>query len=213
MVKRFLSDIKKRFVNLMIMLRRPRYNAKVFCIGFNKTGTTTVGKSLELLGYRNTSFNKKVFREYYKKNEIDKVLRYTAKFDSTDDLPWLKVDMIPVLDKEFLSSKFIYRTRDEKSWKKSLSNWSFNLTGKYPDLEKELNSFRKHKEFVLEYFAGRSDDFIILDVKDPTGYKKLADFLGKTTSREAFPHFNETKAMRKTIRDSLMEPEDINSQG
>lgn len=196
MVRGALSEMKKLYTNFMLMLRKPEYNGKVFCIGFNKTGTTTIGKSLDMLGYRNTSFNKKVFREYYKNNRIDKVLDYMARFDSADDLPWLKTDMIPVLDRTFPNSKFIYLIRDEESWKKSLRNWSFNRTGQYPDIDKQLESFRRHKDFVLDYFEDRKDeDFIILDVKDPKGFKKLASFLGKETSRESFPHFNETKKM------------------
>jgi len=193
-----LSKLKEIYTHLLLMLRRPKYNSKVFCIGFNKTGTTTIGKSLEMLGYRNTSFNKRVFRKYYKNNRIDKVLDYTARFDSADDLPWLKIDMIPILDRTFPNSKFIYLIRDEASWKKSLMDWSYNLKGKYPDIEKELRAFRKHKDFVLNYFEDRKD-FIILDVKDPQGFKKLALFLGKELTRDSFPHFNETKKMRKAI--------------
>jgi len=44
---------------------------------------------------------------------------------------------------------------------------------------------------VLNYFKNRSEqEFIILDIKDPEGFKKLGLFLGKTTSRDGFPHFN-----------------------
>lgn len=196
-LKQALSGIKRHYDNLVVSLRRPEYNSKVFCIGFNKTGTTTVGKSLEMLGYRNTSFNERVFRKYYKNNDLVKVLQYTARFDSTDDLPWLRVDMIPILDRVFPNSKFIYLTRDEESWKKSLNNWGFNLSGEYPDIERELKNFRNHKAFVFDYFENRStEDFVILDVRDPLGFKKLADFLGKDTNREDFPHFNETHAMK-----------------
>jgi len=196
LVRLALSEAKKVYMEMALMCRKPTYTGKVFCIGYNKTGTTTIGKSLEMLGYRNSSFNKKVWRKYYKKNKIDKVLNYTARFDSFDDLPWLKEDMIPILDREFPNSKFIYLTRDEKSWKQSLHNWTVKISGERPDLEEELEAFREHRAFVLEYFKNRSgDDFIVLDVRDKKGFKKLAEFLGKETDREEFPHFNETKAI------------------
>ncbi|MCA1752797.1 MAG: sulfotransferase [Cryomorphaceae bacterium] len=196
LVRSTLSQVKKVYMEMALMFRKPTYTGKVFCIGYNKTGTTTIGKSLEMLGYRNSSFNKKVWRKYYKKNQIDKVLKYTARFDSFDDLPWLKEDMIPILDREFPNSKFIYLTRDEESWQQSLRNWKLKTTGAHPDLAIELEAFRKHKAFVLDYFKDRSaDDFIILDVRDKKGFKKLAEFLGQETEREAFPHFNETKAI------------------
>jgi hypothetical protein len=50
---------------LLLIFRTKRYDSKIFCIGFNKTGTTTVGKSLKMLGYKHSSFNKKVYRKYY----------------------------------------------------------------------------------------------------------------------------------------------------
>lgn len=186
-MKHYLKILKLTFV-------KPQYNGKIFCIGFNKTGTSSLGKSLELLGYNNSSFNKIVWNKYYLKNRIDKVLNYTAKFDSFDDLPWLKEEMIPLLDKTFPNSKFIYLIREEEAWKKSLYNWTFDRFGKYPDVEKSWADYKSHEKFVLDYFNKRSiKDFIVLDIKDPKGFKKLAKFLGKTSDRDNFPHFNKAK--------------------
>lgn len=104
-LKEAVFEIKRLCDDVSVSLRKPKYTGKVFCIGYNKTGTTTIGKSLEILGYRNSSFNKRVFLEY-KSNQIDKVLDYTARFDSMDDLPWLRIDMIPILDKAFPNMVF-----------------------------------------------------------------------------------------------------------
>jgi hypothetical protein len=186
-------SIKHKYQILKLKYKKPNYGSKVFCIGYNKTGTTSLGRSLELLGYNNSSFNRIVWRNYYVKNDIKKILDYTAKFDSLDDLPWLMEDMIPILDKAFPKSKFIYLTRDEESWKKSLYNWRYKTFEEYPDLEKSLTKFKSHKKFVMNYFKDREfEDFIILDIKDKKGFKKLAKFLGKNTERESFPHFNKT---------------------
>ncbi|GAB4552593.1 MAG: hypothetical protein Tsb0014_46360 [Pleurocapsa sp.] len=183
----------REFYLLRLVIRRPKYNGKVFCIGFNKTGTTSCGRALEMLGYKHSSFNTTVWRKFYKNNEIVKILQYTAKFDSVDDLPWLKEDMIPILDRVFPNSKFIYLTRDEESWQKSIYHWTYQKTGKYPNLEQELENFRKHRDFVLNYFKNRpKDQFLILDIKDEEGLKKLANFLGKTTNQNKFPHANKT---------------------
>lgn len=188
-----LIDAREFKNHLLLNFVKPNYNNKVFCIGFNKTGTTSLGKSLEILGYNNSSFNRRVWRKYYKNKDYNKILNFTAKFDSVDDLPWLKEDMIPVLDKSFPKSKFIYLIRDEESWKKSIYNWTHQETGKYPDIEEKFEEYKSHKEFVLEYFKDRSDDFIVLNIKDPEGFKKLANFLGKKTERIGFPHHNKTK--------------------
>ncbi len=181
------------FKEIKLYFKKPVYNSKVFCIGYNKTGTTTLGKSLEQLGLNNSSFNKKVWRKYYANKQFDKILKYTAKFDSTDDLPWLKTDMIPLLDQTFPNSKFIYLTRDEESWKNSLMKWTFKVKGFYPNIEEELILFREHKAFVLDYFKNRpKDQFIILDIKDQKGFKKLAHFIGRTPIQDHFPHFNKS---------------------
>lgn len=184
--------VKHLAVIFLAKFRKSNYNAKIFCIGFNKTGTTSFGKSLGMLGLKNSSFNRRVWRRYYRNNEIVKILEYAAKFDSLDDLPWLKEDMIPIVDRVFPNSKFIYLERDEESWQKSMYNWTFKKTGKYPDMEIKLKEFREHKKFVMEYFKDREDVFLILDIKDPMGFRKLADFLGKKSIQNHFPHFNKT---------------------
>jgi len=190
-IKQNLKSLKDYIKIFILIFRKSNYDSKVFCIGYNKTGTTSLGRSLKMLGYKNSSFNKIVWKKYYLNNRIDKVLKYTAKFDSLDDLPWLKEEMIPILDKKFPNSKFIYLIREEEAWKKSLNNWSYKKFEKHPDLEKSLEEYKSHKDFVLDYFKKRSEeDFIILDIKDPEGFKKLGLFLGKTTSRDDFPHFN-----------------------
>lgn len=169
---------------------KPSYGAKVFCIGYNKTGTTSLGKALGLLGYRHTGFKKKVWREYYRNNETKKLLNYMAKFDSADDLPWLKEDIIPILDQTFPGSKFIYLTRDENSWKKSFYNWHYRKTSEYPDVEEKWKEYKAHEVFVINYFKNRPNDILVLEIKDGHGFLKLANFLGKKPIQNHFPHFN-----------------------
>ena len=46
------TRVEQLFLKVKIFLRKPQYTNKVFCIGYNKTGTTSCGKALELLGDR-----------------------------------------------------------------------------------------------------------------------------------------------------------------
>lgn len=186
------EKLAELFFEMKVLFSKKSFESKVFCIGYNKTGTTTLGKSLEILGYKNSSFNKKVWRKYYKKGNIEKVIGYTSKFESFDDLPWLKVDMIPILDKKFPGSKFIYLEREEDSWKKSYLNWTFKRTGKFPDPEKGWESYCKHREFVRGYFENRPEDIIILDVKNEYAFRDLGKFLGRKAPQDKLPHFNKT---------------------
>ena len=178
---------------LQIFLRKPKQEPKIFCVGFNKTGTTSLGQALEMLGYDHSSFNRTVWANYYLKGRIDKVIEYTGKFSSFDDLPWLKQDMIPILDRSFPGSKYIYLERDEVSWKRSLARWGKRTFGTEPDVNLGWKEYLLHRDFVLDYFSGRSPgEFIILSVRDPVGFRKLADFLGKTAPQDALPHSNRT---------------------
>lgn len=183
--------------SLQFCFRRPSYTSKVFCIGFNKTGTTSLGEALKELGYLHSTYTDKTWLDYYQNNKIVKLLEHTAKLDSVDDLPWLKEDMIPILDKVFPQSKFIYLERDEASWKRSIYHWSYQRTGQYPDVEQKLREFRAHRMFVMDYFRDRpNDQFIVLNIADPEGFEKLGKFLGKPTPRKAFRHHNATVIQR-----------------
>jgi hypothetical protein len=189
-VQNFYYSLKHKAISY---LGTEKPNGKVFCIGYNKTGTTSLGRALEMLGYNNSSFNKNIFEDY-KNGKILNVLKYTAKFDSCDDLPWLKEDMIPILDQVFPGSKFIYLKRNEESWLKSYQNWRLQSFNEHIDPERALEDFRKHKDFVFQYFSNRpAEDFLAVDIGDPEGFQKVAHFLNKTTERKRFPRFNRGK--------------------
>ena len=192
-MKKIKKLIREVYESFKLLFYRQHYTGKIFCIGYNKTGTTSLGEALRMLGYKHSSYNDKVWRKYYRDNEIVKILKYTAKFESLDDLPWLKEDMIPILDKVFPNSKFIYLTRDEDSWKNSIYHFTYKLFGEYPDVEKCLEEYRAHRDFVLDYFKDRpKEQFLVLDIREKKGFKKLANFLGKTTNQDEFPHYNKT---------------------
>ena len=68
------------------------------------------------------------------------------------------------------------------------------MTGEFPDVDEAYQNYLNHRKFVLDYFKDRSkEDFIVLEIVDEMGFKKLADFLGKTAPHDNFPHFNQTQ--------------------
>ena len=175
-------------------LRKEDFGPKVFCIGYNKTGTTSCGAAFRNFGFKNSSFNPKVFK-FYKEGRIDKVLNYTSKFDSFDDLPWLKSDMIPILDDRFPKSRFVHLKRDELGFKNSLINWRKKNRGlDTTNLDQKLEKFQEHNSFVKQYFLNREEDFISIDIfNDNNAIKKLSKFLNVRTDLAKFPHKNITE--------------------
>jgi hypothetical protein len=191
------NKIKRLLLKFRFIFKKSDYGSKVFCIGYNKTGTTTIGKSLKLLGYNNSTFNLDIWKKY-KEGDIDHILKYTSKFDSFNDLPWNKEELIPILDKTFPSSKFIYSERNEESWKRSFDEWNALRSNRYSNNSEEaFERYLSHKKFVIEYFKNRSKDIIYLEVSDDEGFKKLAKFLEKTPPQNHFPHYNKTDDFRE----------------
>lgn len=180
---------------------------KIFCIGFNKTGTVSLHKALSELGYRGIHGLWKNHKNVEKAiSENKPLLNY---FDNNithfSDLDIIK-DNYKLLDKQYPNSKFILNTRNKESWlvsrKKHYNDYLNNKNnGKYhngwrwvkeseSDWSKEWD---KHHEEVIEYFKNRPEDFLIVDIPSGDGYNKLCPFLGKELLGRKFPRLNVTK--------------------
>jgi hypothetical protein len=181
--------VKNTLLRASLAVRPKSFDGKVFCIGFNKTGATSVGKALRMIDYRHSPFNRRVWRQY-ECGALGKVIDYTSKFDSCDDLPWLKEGMIPMLDKYFPGSKYVYLGRDEESWKKSYERWTIKVTGRKPGVGLGWVRYCAHRDFVNRYFAGREGDLLTIRVSDSDAFEKLARFLGKTAPAGELPCYN-----------------------
>jgi hypothetical protein len=128
------------------------YN-KVFCIGWLKTGTTSMGRALEVLGFKHCGWDPKIWREYYKDRKIEKIIVHGRYFDSSDDLPWNKYEMLDTLNLSFPNSKFILLERETSSWKNSISSFR-KRNGEEFEIEDEVEYFESHERYVKEYFLG-----------------------------------------------------------
>ncbi len=180
---------------------------KVFGVGFQRTGTTSLSAALNTLGIKTLQFPKELY------DDIDHdVIR---EFDGfTDDPVTL---LYKELDKRHPESKFIHTIRDEKTWIKSI-HWllttgkvkfkesftkygdEFNMklfgTTEY-DEKLFLETYRKYNEEVFNYFSNRSDDFLVIDLTKGEGFEKLCPFLGKPLPDRPFPHRNKQEAVWK----------------
>ena len=69
-----------------------------------------------------------------------------------------------------------------------------NGTTKNDPFNKEtlIETYNRHNADIVEYFADRPDDLLVLNVAEPGAMQKLAAFLGEDTTRSEFPWKNKT---------------------
>ena len=175
---------------------------KVFCIGFMKTGTTTLNRALSILGYR-VSHNSWKWLKMICKNDWKGIQEKMDAWDVVEDNP------IPLIYKEldalYPGSKFILTERKPEKWYNSVSyhvgdlsspmhEWLFGRGKGLPRNDKKhaLNVFVKHRENVIEYFKDRPDDLLIIDITKIKNWDTICTFLGEAIPETAFPHANRT---------------------
>lgn len=180
-------------------------NAKVFCIGFHKTGTTSLAKALELLDYRVTGPNGTKDPEIAKKiwSMADELVR---QYDAFQDNPWPVI--YREMDQKYPGSKFIFMTRSPESWINSqvrdfglsetpMRKWIYGVGCPQGNEDVYVARFERHNREVVEYFADRPDDLLMLDLPQGDGWEKLCTFLGKGVPDTPFPHANKASFSRK----------------
>lgn len=155
---------------------------KIFGIGLSRTGTTSLSKAFALLGYD--------------------LIHYPSEEQLHDLGPAIGACDLPVarfykdLDKRYPGSKFIYTVREKESWLKSIKRHmdakpyaTLNEWGKknrdavyewtYFDRNNYLKNYDEHDKDIREYFDGREEDLLEIDICSGEGWEKMLPFLEK----------------------------------
>ena len=186
---------------------------KVFGIGWAKTGTTTLGRCFEILGYNHQPQRLELVADLKDKN-LSRILDLVNKKDTFEDWPWLI--LYRELDEAFPDSKFVLTRRDPVRWIKSYSNMLRNQG----DASEELNEIRRilyglpftnvteqqlveryerHNSDITTYFRERPNDLLTIDWELGSGWEQLCEFLGREIPKEPFPHANKGKYIKPSI--------------
>lgn len=183
---------------------------KVFCIGLNKTGTTSIGDALEVLGYRRLGWDDLTSRRLthaWCRQDIDSFIRICSRYDAFEDIPW------PLVYKEmaaaFPSAKFILTTRSsEEKWLSSVSKHTIRrkwLGHKmiYGSYEVESNKkgysdvYRDHNESVMKFFENCPERLYVCCIDNNSGWNELCSFLNiKRAPSIPFPKSNATSSLK-----------------
>lgn len=120
------------------------HSGKVFCIGCNKTGTTSIGAALESLGYRvgDQQVAERLIGDWARR-DFGRIVGYCRSADAFQDVPFSLDDTYQALDEAFPGSKFVLTVRGSADeWFDSLTRFHTRLLRKnrLPTAE-DLRSF------------------------------------------------------------------------
>lgn len=207
-----------------------RGRTKVFCVGRNKTGTTSLGAAFRQHGMEVGSqlHAERIAHTDYFDGRWDRLIRYCESAEVFQDIPFSWPNTFRVVDRAFPGAKFILTVRDdEHQWYSSLTRFhakKFGRAGQLPtadDLrsadyvvpgfaynlvrihgtpdacpydERTLKAnYLRHNREVREYFLGRENNFLEVNVARPADYQRLCEFVGwDGSSGEGFPWENRT---------------------
>lgn len=174
------------------------YLMKVFCIGFQKTGTTSIESAMTSLGFRVCGVRFDLIPGIEAK-DYSGIWKVVDSFDAFRDNPWPL--LYKELDARYPGSKFILTIRDESSWIRSVIN-HFNSTPSemiqlvyshpFPAGHEEdfIRIFRQHNQDVQDYFSGRQQDLLVLNLSQHSDWDSFCTFLGVPIPPIPFPHQN-----------------------
>ena len=189
---------------------------KVFVVGFPKCGTTSIHDAVSEAGLKSVHwgwynspeympkhlvrFGKKVTSVgvmiKQAKDEGKPLLYFLNGFNAFTQMDvtvqgynyWPQLEDVPLLDRQYPGSKFIFNTRPLDKWISSVNRWGDMKTrltkADIPGLpygigykdEELINWHEWHRNNMLNYFGGENDKFTIFNIEkdDP---QKLAKFL------------------------------------
>ncbi len=194
-------------------------HTKIFGVGFQKTGTSSLNEALAVLGYRacgglRLNHPKGVYIEPPFTNEkVMEVARpRVAEGDAHNDNPWPL--LYRELDAEYPGSKFILTVRDIDDWTDSvvrhfgdrqsdLMQWIYGVPKALGNENRFRETYTAHNSAVRAYFANRPNDLLEMDIEKGEGWETLCRFLGNPIPASAFPHSNRAEDRERKQRSPI----------
>ena len=184
------------------MYEKPRFRtpSKIFGIGHSKTGTYSLTRAIQYLG----------FSAIHYPTHLRQIEAHEAATDSPVTVIFEKLDGL------FPGSKFIYTVRDLEEWlescrrhylkQQSVTN-SFVLQKRKRllgatsyDRELFIQAYKRLDDRVRGYFSERPDDLLIIDICGMLpAWEPICEFLGKPIPDAEFPWANRSSATEQIL--------------
>ncbi len=187
--------------NLMSLLNHSvnSRRQKVFCIGFPKTGTMSIGRALIKIGYKGCPMSavravmKREPRIYENANPQDiftRVEPLIERFNSFRNNPWTRI--YRECEQLYPNSKFILTVREPQAWLKSYLKHQTRNGNASPDEIDSMVAYTTHNESIINYFRDKPEKLLVLQLEE-IDWSPICNFLGRRTPLfRAFPHRNKT---------------------
>lgn len=178
-------------------------STRVVCIGMFKTGTTSLGRAFDMMGFK--TLHGPWYLNHNEWNDIpdewpkhyDEIREKAKQYNAYQDYPWMF--LYKEMDEWFPGTKFILLERDAEAVAdsdiKMAKRWnaSRNANDPIPPKEKYVDRYKKHKMEVLDYFQDK-DNLLVLPLvtnSDIDNWKAICEFVGVPAPKVAFPHANQ----------------------
>jgi hypothetical protein len=196
----FFKGIFSRIFN------RKNRQKKIFIIGFHKTGTSSLGKAFQILGYRVCGgyFIKNEYRNV--KNPEEYLWNYISPaindYEVFQDTPWFI--FWRQIYKNYPNALYILTYRDSEKWYNSVynhfgdgSNWFYHdliYGDPDPTNHKDLyiKKYEDHNKNVMDFFEGKNN-FLPLDLDQGIQWESLVEFTGNKKPIWQFPMANKSE--------------------
>lgn len=140
-------------VRLLLLFGHRGSEPKVFIVGLNKTGTSSLGETMREMGRRHLSYSPLAIKAFNNKDlEILKAILLC--FDSFDDKPWNDPALWPLMKEKFPEALWLYTYRDVEKWSRSYLNYS-----KQNDASNEVSFIHSidAEKFVTQHHQAAKD--------------------------------------------------------
>ena len=159
---------------------------KLFGVGLNRTGTSSLHEALKMLDISSIHASTTLWERV----ELNRLMTWPllTGMESTKAFLDHPVDWLyKELDRHYPNSIFVYTWRDLSSWMKSRI-WLAEWVGTKIDETTLIRLWHNHSHEVAEYFKNRQDVFLEINICAGEGWEKLCPFLDVDMKVEPFPH-------------------------
>tara|TARA_R110002074_G_scaffold29399_4_gene84302 strand:- start:1314 stop:2033 length:720 start_codon:yes stop_codon:yes gene_type:complete len=147
----------KRHLSRQQMGGRRVYDRKLFCVGMNKTGTTSIHRLMRQWHYDVAPQweGERLFDEAGL-HASDMLFAWIKRHEAFQDVPFSCTDLVPELVTRYPDARFILTRRDPEEWFESLRNHHFTLLGLQQDATtNQIASALKICPYIAPGYLGR----------------------------------------------------------